>query len=157
MNANDFKQASCSKPGCWARETFKDAGITVNMGAGWNAFLIDDHFANKHRCLGKTRSRKAGKAGTRAGGFCDAIGVPDQNPNCRYRLLEAKAGGMSSTAAEQLQRGADYLEALLGDCRKVRLSAEIYTDSLPAVTNRRRSHIKFSGGRIKVPIDVFSA
>lgn len=157
MNFEEFKQASCAKPACWARESFEDAGIEVNLGSGWNAFLVDDHFANKHRCIKQRRSRKAGKKGTRQGGFCDAIGVPDQNPSCRYRLIEAKAGGMSSTAAEQLQRGADYLESIIGKCRKVKLTAEIYTDSLPAVTNKRRSHVKLCGGKVRIPIEVRSA
>ena len=157
MNVKEFKEATCPKSACWARESFKDAGIQVNMGSGWNAFLIDSHFSNKHKCLSKRKTRKPGKKGTREGGFCDAIGIPDQNQNCRFRLIEAKAGGMSSTAAEQLQRGADYLESIIGHCRKIRLTAEIYTDSLPAVTSRRRSHVKLCSGKMRVPIEVRSA
>lgn len=157
MTFKEFKRAVCPKPSCWARESFEDAGIQVNMGSGWNAFLIDNHFSNKHRCLSHGKARRPGKKGTREGGFCDAIAVPDQNPNCRFRLIEAKAGGMSSTAAEQLQRGAEYLESIIGQCHKVKLTAEIYTGSLPAVTSRRRSQIKLCGGKIRIPIEVRSA
>jgi hypothetical protein len=127
------------------------------MGSGWSALLVDNHFSNKHGCLRKRKKRRAGKKGTREGGFCDAVAVPDQNPNCRFRLIEAKAGGMSSTAKEQLQRGANYLESIIGQCRKARVTAEIHTDSLPAVTSRRRSYVKLCGGKVRVPIEVRSA
>jgi len=146
MTLEEFKAATCARSACWARESFEDAGIVVNLGSGWSAFMLDEHFSNKHKCIPKSK-------GGRRGGFCDAIGVPDQNPNCRYRLIEAKAGGMSASTGNQLQKGAAYLESILGECcRAALLSVEVYTRSVPAVTNRRRTWVKFCSGRVSVQL-----
>jgi hypothetical protein len=145
LTLDEFKQASCAKASCWKRESFDDAGVRVDLGSGWNALMLDEHFANKHSCVGK-RDKK--------GEFCDAIALPDQNPNCKYRLIEAKAGGMSSKTARQLQHGAAYLEKIIGKCRRIRLTAEVHTGGSPAVTVKRRSYVEFCDAAIRVPITV---
>jgi hypothetical protein len=148
VDAKDFREATCDRNTCWARESFEDAGITVEMGAGWNAFLIETHFSNKHKCLSKNAGRK--------GNFCDAIAVPDQNPNCRFRLIEAKAGGMSSNAKRQLQNGADFLQSVIGKCPRIRLTAQLYTRDLPSVTNKRRTFVEFNDAKIRVPVEILA-
>jgi hypothetical protein len=145
VNLEEFKQATCAKPACWERESFVEGGVQVDLGSGWNAFMLDRHFANKHRCVG-ARGRK--------GELCDAIALPDQNPNRKYRLIEAKAGGLSSKAARQLQNGAAYLEGIIGKCRRNRLTAEVHTGSAVAVTAKRRRFLEFNDASLRVPITV---
>lgn len=148
MDAKQFREATCDSNACWARESFTDAGLTVNMGAGWNALLIDEHFSNKYKCLGKKSGRR--------GNFCDAIAVPDQNQNCRFRLIEAKAGGMSSKAKLQLQNGANYLHKVLGQCPQIALKVQLYTRDVPSVTNKRRTFVEYGDSKRRIPVEVFA-
>lgn len=119
------------------------------MGSGWNAFMLDRHYSNKHKCLGKT-------PGARKGTKCDAIGVPDQNQNCRFRLIEAKSGGMSANTARQLQAGADFLQSVIGKCPKIKVTAELITRDIPSVTNKRRAHVELKALKRKIPIQVIT-
>jgi hypothetical protein len=149
LDADEFRKATCDSNSCWERESFTDAGITVKMGSGWNALMLDRHFSNKHKCLGK-------QSGARKGTKCDAIGVPEQNQNCRFRLIEAKSGGLSANATRQLQAGADFLQSVIGKCTKVTVTAELFTRDVPSITNKRRASVELKALKRKVPIEIIT-
>ncbi len=104
MRLSLFKQRSCPKQSCWRIGGFTDGGVEVRLDAHWHCFMVEEHFADRHRCVGRRNRR---------GGLCDAIAVHAQDSNHLIRLIEAKRGSPSH-AVPQLQRGADVLDAILG-------------------------------------------
>ena len=145
MNIDDFKALACETGACWKCREFTDGGVRVVLGAGWCAFMLDEHCTNKHGCVG---------AKHRKGEMCDAIGVHEQDNNDRFRIIEAKRGGVASKAMIQLQHGADYLDAAIGPAVKARFTAELHTGPGPASTARAFNSIEIRSRKLRVPVAI---
>lgn len=145
MNLGDFKTYTCAKDACWRDKTFADGGVTVQLGTGWKAFMIEEHCANKHGCV---------KNGV--GEYNDAIGVHEQDSNITFRVIEAKASGSLSDALSQLQKGADYLDEVIGSLH-AKFTAEIHTLPQPAISLRVQKSIQIPSRQERVPVKVMAS
>jgi hypothetical protein len=147
VKLKDAKTALCPNQRCWRCRGFTDGGITVALGIGWCAFMLEEHCANKRKCMG---------AAGRKGEMCDAIAVHMQDSNDIFRIIEAKRGGLASKAMIQLQRGADYLDAAVGPTVKAQFTAELYMGPGPRTTARAFSSVKIRSRSLVIPIKVIT-